>query len=164
MNPAQSWACSWWVRSLSWPSGSLRRSCTKPDTRDGLTCSSHSRDSSDWPSSPSSSGRVQRELAWLRLKTDTPSIDLIPMVERYAIDLERHGEWKKAAEVYAELSQGASPGDNADYYRNCVERLREHLRVLEAEQAGMSGGPGSSRRSRCDSMIPPGRPDFRARS
>jgi len=75
----------------------------------------------EWP--------VKRELAWLRLKAGMPSADLIPMVERYAIKLERLGEWKQAAEVYEVLSHTPSDDDNAEYYRNCVERLKEHLNL-----------------------------------
>ncbi len=73
----------------------------------------------EWP--------VERELAWLRLKSGELTTDTIPLVERYAVNLERRGEWKKAAEVYTELSQKAPPDENAEYYRNCVERLKEHL-------------------------------------
>jgi hypothetical protein len=73
----------------------------------------------EWP--------VQRELAWLRLKTGTFSPDLIPSVERYALKLEKQGEWKQAAEVYELLAHIPSVDDNAEYYRNCVKRLKEHL-------------------------------------
>jgi predicted PurR-regulated permease PerM len=73
----------------------------------------------EWP--------IQRELAWLRLKTGMLSPELIPSVERYALELERRGEWKQAAEVYEHLSNIPSLEDNADYYRNCVKRLKEHL-------------------------------------
>ncbi len=77
----------------------------------------------EWP--------VQRELAWLRMKAGADSNEAIPLVERFALDLERRGEWKQAAEVYEELSQRASldESENAEYYRNCVKRLKEHLHV-----------------------------------
>jgi hypothetical protein len=75
----------------------------------------------EWP--------IQRELAWLRFKAGMHSIGLIPVVERYAISLEKRGEWKDAAEVYEELARRAAPGDNAEYYQNCVARLRERVVV-----------------------------------
>ncbi len=73
----------------------------------------------EWP--------TQRELAWLRLKDGLTSPELIPPVERYALKLERLGDWKKAAEVYERLSHIPSVNDNVEYYRNCVKRLKEHL-------------------------------------
>ena len=75
----------------------------------------------EWP--------VERELAWLRLKSGEPTADTISLVERHAVELERRGEWKKAAEVYTKLSQKAPLDENAEYYRNCVDRLKEHLNV-----------------------------------
>ncbi|MGP0068909.1 MAG: hypothetical protein ACLQGP_35575 [Isosphaeraceae bacterium] len=75
----------------------------------------------EWP--------IQQELAWMRLKGGMPSPELIPTVERYALALERRGEWKQAAEVYEALSHTPSLDDNAEYYRNCVERLKERLGI-----------------------------------
>jgi hypothetical protein len=75
----------------------------------------------EWP--------IERELAWLRWKSGELPDDAIDSIERHAIKLERRGDWKKAAEVYTELSQKIPLGENAEYYRNCVERLKEHLDV-----------------------------------
>jgi hypothetical protein len=75
----------------------------------------------EWP--------IQREIAWLRFKAGMHSAELIPVVEWYAISLEKRGEWKDAAEVYEELARRAAPGDNAEYYRNCAARLRERVAV-----------------------------------
>jgi hypothetical protein len=75
----------------------------------------------EWP--------VRRELNWFRMKAGTFSVDLLPSVERYALDLERRGDWQEAAEVYEALSRRAPPGESADYYRNCMERLNERLGV-----------------------------------
>jgi hypothetical protein len=75
----------------------------------------------EWP--------IERELAWLRWKSGEFPDDAIDVIERYAIKFERRGDWKKAAEVCSELSQKLPHGENAEYYRNCVARLKEHLDV-----------------------------------
>jgi hypothetical protein len=75
----------------------------------------------EWP--------VERELAWLRLKAGEPADDALELIERHAVHLERSGEWKRAAEVYRELARRAPADENAEYYRNCVKRLQEHLNV-----------------------------------
>jgi hypothetical protein len=73
----------------------------------------------DWP--------VQRELAWLRLKTGDPAGADVALVEKYAVGLEKRGEWKKAIEVLENLARTAGEGDGAgeEYYRGWIKRLHE---------------------------------------
>jgi hypothetical protein len=73
----------------------------------------------EWP--------VRRELAWHRLKDGDASADLVAGAEGYAVYLEKRGEWKQAARVYEELASRSGPGESGDYYRNCLERLRERV-------------------------------------
>ena len=75
----------------------------------------------EWP--------VERELAWLHWKSGELTADTLPSIERYAVELERRGEWKKAAEIYMELAQRVPADENGEYYQNCVKRLKEHLDV-----------------------------------
>ncbi len=70
---------------------------------------------SDWP--------IERELAWLRLKTGEPLGRLLGLVEAHAAALERSGDWKQAARVYQELIRKEISDESTTYYRNCLSRI-----------------------------------------
>ena len=74
----------------------------------------------EWP--------AERRLAWYRFK-DGADPDLVPSVERYAVELEKEGDWKGASEVFEELRQQAAP-DTAEYYANCLKRLGDRVAEL----------------------------------
>jgi hypothetical protein len=71
----------------------------------------------DWP--------VEMELAWLRLKNGADPRKLIGLVENHAVLLEKRGDWSQAAEVYKELARNAPSEEQAGYYQNCLNRLKE---------------------------------------
>src|SRR5262249_5480636 len=73
----------------------------------------------EWP--------VHRELAWLRVKSGEGKDADLTAVETYAVELEKRGEWKKAAEVFEALAQRAPSDEGSVYYRNCIQRLRERM-------------------------------------
>jgi hypothetical protein len=71
----------------------------------------------EWP--------IERELAWLKLKTGAPPGRLVDLVEAHAVALEKRGDWKQAARVYRELIRKAISDESGTYYRNCLSRLEE---------------------------------------
>lgn len=77
----------------------------------------------EWP--------IHRELAWHRLRAGDSSGDNIASVERYAVDLEKCGEWKKAEEVFEELARRAPSAEVTDYYLSCLKRLHEKMGAAE---------------------------------
>jgi hypothetical protein len=71
---------------------------------------------------------IYREIAWLRMKAgDTPEPD-VDLIEQYAVDLERDGEWAKAVEVYEELAARTPTEESRGYYQNSADRLRQGLK------------------------------------
>jgi hypothetical protein len=77
----------------------------------------------EWP--------IHRELAWHRLRAGGSSGDNIASVERYAVDLEKCGEWKKAEEVFEDLARRAPSEEVTDYYLSCLKRLHEKMGAAE---------------------------------
>jgi hypothetical protein len=73
----------------------------------------------EWP--------IERERAWLRFRCGEDPDELKPQVEGYALDLERRGSWPEAAEVYSELLGRSTSEEQAMYYRNLLQRLRERM-------------------------------------
>jgi hypothetical protein len=72
----------------------------------------------EWP--------IEREIAWYRMRDGEHSEETIARVERYAVELEKVGDWKKASRVFGDLSR-ATTGEAAAYYVNCMERLGEQI-------------------------------------
>ncbi len=72
----------------------------------------------EWP--------IERENAWYRMRDGERSEELIARVERFAVELEKAGDWNRASRVFGDLSRATS-GEAAAYYVNCMERLGERI-------------------------------------
>lgn len=74
----------------------------------------------EWP--------VQRELSWRGFLDGATSEELVETVERYALDLERAGDWKQATRVYQELARRIP--ESAEYYEKSAGRFASPTPLL----------------------------------
>lgn len=72
---------------------------------------------------------IHRELAWLRMKGSDAGVSdsQRELVEAYAVQLEKRGDWKQAIEVYEGLVANATTDEGEDYYRTCARKLIDRL-------------------------------------